>query len=341
MVDSATKWRWFRLMLGRIRVGRYLALTGSLSMGSVVQFGVVLFIAMPKTRRLANAVSVIQKESVCFQRVFEVLDLPNELDVDAPLHQGEHGSSPTMTPASAPPDLAGTGVDGLGGGSDEGSQRACALEFEAVCFAYSCTELDNAVALARVSAKTSKAMQESEKKAKLEKQKRSPRPTAAKRLALDTTALSNPATPPSDGDGEGGDTADYPATRRDAQVLNNVTFAVYPGQCTCIVGTTGSGKTTIATLAARLYDSTAGVVRLHGRPLRSYVPAEMPKHVGECRLSCAHVYLSLWSEHRRVRSVPPARVLSIQRHRCSECAVRVARCFGGGDGRRDVCCLHP
>ncbi|MGC9667386.1 ABC transporter ATP-binding protein [Planosporangium sp. 12N6] len=47
-------------------------------------------------------------------------------------------------------------------------------------------------------------------------------------------------------------------------VLRDVTFEVPPGRTVALVGPTGSGKSTIASLAARLVDPTAGVVELDG-----------------------------------------------------------------------------
>jgi ATP-binding cassette subfamily B protein len=52
-------------------------------------------------------------------------------------------------------------------------------------------------------------------------------------------------------------------------VLRDVCFTVPAGKTVALVGPTGSGKSTIATLAARLVDPATGVVRLDGADLRS------------------------------------------------------------------------
>jgi len=52
------------------------------------------------------------------------------------------------------------------------------------------------------------------------------------------------------------------------RVLHGVTFEVPRGRTVALVGPTGSGKSTIAALAARLVDPTAGGVRLDGVDLR-------------------------------------------------------------------------
>ncbi|MGI8760858.1 MAG: ABC transporter ATP-binding protein [Jatrophihabitantaceae bacterium] len=50
--------------------------------------------------------------------------------------------------------------------------------------------------------------------------------------------------------------------------LEEVTFDVRPGQLVALVGPSGAGKTTIAMLAARLYDASSGVVRVDGVDVR-------------------------------------------------------------------------
>jgi ATP-binding cassette subfamily B protein len=56
---------------------------------------------------------------------------------------------------------------------------------------------------------------------------------------------------------------------RGADVLDRVSFQAPAGRTTAIVGTSGSGKSTIADLAVRLLDPDAGAVRLDGRDLRA------------------------------------------------------------------------
>jgi ATP-binding cassette subfamily B protein len=51
-------------------------------------------------------------------------------------------------------------------------------------------------------------------------------------------------------------------------VLCGISFAARPGQTTAIVGSTGSGKTTLANLIPRFYDVTAGSVKLDGVDIR-------------------------------------------------------------------------
>jgi len=51
-------------------------------------------------------------------------------------------------------------------------------------------------------------------------------------------------------------------------VLNNVNFSIEPGEMVAIVGHTGAGKTTIASLVNRFYDPTKGGIFIGGQDLR-------------------------------------------------------------------------
>lgn len=57
-------------------------------------------------------------------------------------------------------------------------------------------------------------------------------------------------------------------TRGGVEVLHDVSFRVQPGQLVALVGSSGAGKSTIASLAARLYDPDSGTVRLGGVDVR-------------------------------------------------------------------------
>jgi ABC-type multidrug transport system fused ATPase/permease subunit len=57
-------------------------------------------------------------------------------------------------------------------------------------------------------------------------------------------------------------------TRGGTEVLHGISFRVEPGQMVALVGTSGSGKSTIASLVPRLYDVDGGAVRLAGVDVR-------------------------------------------------------------------------
>jgi len=62
-------------------------------------------------------------------------------------------------------------------------------------------------------------------------------------------------------------------------VLRDVTFKVKPGKTVALVGPTGSGKSTVATLAARLLDPDSGEIRLGGVPAPDLGAAELAQTV--------------------------------------------------------------
>ena len=57
-------------------------------------------------------------------------------------------------------------------------------------------------------------------------------------------------------------------TRSGVEVLHGVSFRVEPGQLVALVGSSGAGKSTIASLVPRLYDVDSGAVRLSGVDVR-------------------------------------------------------------------------
>ena len=52
------------------------------------------------------------------------------------------------------------------------------------------------------------------------------------------------------------------------------------GKTYALVGPTGGGKTTTASLIARLYDAAKGTVLLDGKDIRSYQPIERTNKIG-------------------------------------------------------------
>jgi ATP-binding cassette subfamily B protein len=65
-----------------------------------------------------------------------------------------------------------------------------------------------------------------------------------------------------------------------AVTLHDVSLRVEPGHTLALVGPSGAGKTTISSLVSRLYDPTAGAVRIGGVDLRDTTLADVRDTVG-------------------------------------------------------------
>ena len=63
-------------------------------------------------------------------------------------------------------------------------------------------------------------------------------------------------------------------------VLDNVSFTVRAGQTLAVIGSTGSGKTTLVSLIPRLFDATSGAVLLDGVDVRDLAPEALWSRVG-------------------------------------------------------------
>ena len=70
----------------------------------------------------------------------------------------------------------------------------------------------------------------------------------------------------------------YPGA--DEPVLRSISFEANPGETTAIVGSTGSGKSTLINLIPRLYDATAGTVLVDGVDVRAFDRNELWARVG-------------------------------------------------------------
>ncbi|MEI6049997.1 MAG: ABC transporter ATP-binding protein [Bacteroidota bacterium] len=64
------------------------------------------------------------------------------------------------------------------------------------------------------------------------------------------------------------------------EVLHKVSFDLERGKTYAFVGPTGGGKTTTASLIARLYDATRGTILLDNKDIRSYKPEERSRKIG-------------------------------------------------------------
>lgn len=69
-------------------------------------------------------------------------------------------------------------------------------------------------------------------------------------------------------------------TRGGTEVLHGVSFRAEPGQMVALVGSSGAGKSTIASLLPRLYDVDSGAVRVGGRDVREVTGDSLRRTVG-------------------------------------------------------------
>ncbi|MDP8945179.1 MAG: ABC transporter ATP-binding protein/permease [Actinomycetota bacterium] len=70
----------------------------------------------------------------------------------------------------------------------------------------------------------------------------------------------------------------YPGSVRD--ILTGVSFTARPGQTVAVLGTTGSGKSTLVNLIPRFYDVTGGAVRLDGNDVRDVTLSSLRSQIG-------------------------------------------------------------
>ncbi|TZF81695.1 ABC transporter ATP-binding protein [Pedobacter sp. BS3] len=99
-------------------------------------------------------------------------------------------------------------------------------------------------------------------------------------LALDTnlTVVDNPEAGSADALLEFKDVHfSYPGGK---EILHHINLRLERGKTYALVGPTGGGKTTTASLMARLYDPTQGTVFLDGKDIRSYSDTERTRKIG-------------------------------------------------------------
>lgn len=73
---------------------------------------------------------------------------------------------------------------------------------------------------------------------------------------------------------------DFRYSDSEEKVLENISFTAEPGQTTAIIGSTGSGKSSVISLIPRLYDVSAGQVLFDGVDVRDMDLKTLRKHIG-------------------------------------------------------------
>ncbi|MDF2158893.1 ABC transporter ATP-binding protein [Algoriphagus sp. CAU 1675] len=64
------------------------------------------------------------------------------------------------------------------------------------------------------------------------------------------------------------------------KALDHVSFEIQAGQTLGVIGTTGSGKSTIANLLMRMYDPTEGGIQIDGKPIEEFDISFLRKNIG-------------------------------------------------------------
>lgn len=73
------------------------------------------------------------------------------------------------------------------------------------------------------------------------------------------------------------------AYRPGHDILRGITFTVEPGEVVAVVGRTGSGKSTLVRLLARVHDGYRGSIEVDGVELREIAPASIRRAIGSVR----------------------------------------------------------
>lgn len=76
------------------------------------------------------------------------------------------------------------------------------------------------------------------------------------------------------------DHVDFRYPEADKDVLKDIHFTAKPGETTAIIGSTGSGKTTLINLIPRFYDVTGGSIKIDGHDIREFTQHNLRSQIG-------------------------------------------------------------
>lgn len=67
---------------------------------------------------------------------------------------------------------------------------------------------------------------------------------------------------------------------KERKIIDNISFTISPGEKVAIVGSTGSGKSTIGRLLFRFYDIWSGSIKIDNQDIRDVTQLSLQKHIG-------------------------------------------------------------
>jgi len=230
-IQSAVSGRWFMMLMTVVTsigtalvygIGGYLVLAGAFTIGTIVAFGAYLRQLYGPLQSLTSAPVAFAQSMVSFERVFEVLDLPVEIQ--------------------EAPDAIDLG------------RVAGRIEFRDVSFEYEALEKEGEVAVLETVARYG--------------------------WRADSTALLKRGRQAPGEEVEQASDQMGPRVPDRRWALDDVSFAIEPGQLAALVGPSGAGKSTITYLIPRLYDPTLGSVLVDGVDLRQATLASLADNIG-------------------------------------------------------------
>ncbi len=302
-------------------VGGHLVIRGALTIGTVVAFSAYLTQLYGPLRALSNVPVVVAQSLVSFERVFEVLDLPADIEEapdaipltaavghlefravsfryerDRRLLLSEAKRAARAEDMAFTDDRSGRRAGGARREPVAGSAGAGAADRPAAASSWKPVAVTEGVRGGSVADGTAPASpwQRAARSGPARSHRdtredtyRLNRKTSAPGIdgvtaadSVRTPALSGRAAARS-GDGAGSDRSSEPAVHQAREwALEEVSFAVMPGQTVALVGPSGSGKTTLTYLVPRLYDPVKGQILLDGRDLRSLTVESLATQVG-------------------------------------------------------------